>query len=360
MRDDATNTWDGVARPQSSRDGNSATSTPRAVPPAERVMELFRQAQAALTGMRPLEAVDILARAILIAPTIPVLRYNLGMAQQAAGLSAAAAASYKTALVLDPNSRLAMGGLSSALEELGEWDEADWMRRDAGMTLPVIHRVPAAPSDTVALTIDDGPSPDATLALLKLLDQAGVKASFFLNGQRAESHPDLVAAIAEAGHDVLNHGHTHRRLDEGGTDPIREMGDAETILERHRPTGTPNWIRLPFGTGWTDPAIHKQLESWNKDTVLVQWTRTFYEWKFTARCSTKSQIRRACRDALAEGLKTMPPPGTIFLVHDTPIGSTSPLAATTSTTLLQEFLQALAARNLRADSLSAIAAAKPH
>ena len=57
----------------------------------------------------------------------------------------------------------------------------------------------------VALTIDDGPDPSTTPALLDVLARRGATATFFLIGERAEAHPDLVRAVRAAGHEVGNH-----------------------------------------------------------------------------------------------------------------------------------------------------------
>ncbi len=61
----------------------------------------------------------------------------------------------------------------------------------------------------IALTFDDGPS-EQTEAILGLLERYGCKATFFLTGQRALQHPDLVARIASAGHQIEAHGYWHR------------------------------------------------------------------------------------------------------------------------------------------------------
>jgi len=65
---------------------------------------------------------------------------------------------------------------------------------------------------TVALTFDDGPSPEHTPKVLDLLDRAGVKATFFVIGRKAEKHPDLVKEIARRGHALGVHGYVHDRL----------------------------------------------------------------------------------------------------------------------------------------------------
>jgi peptidoglycan/xylan/chitin deacetylase (PgdA/CDA1 family) len=61
----------------------------------------------------------------------------------------------------------------------------------------------------VALTFDDGPS-ETTEALLALLKAHGVKATFFLTGERAKKRPDLVEKIREAGHQIEDHGQIHQ------------------------------------------------------------------------------------------------------------------------------------------------------
>lgn len=48
--------------------------------------------------------------------------------------------------------------------------------------------------------------------LLALLDEYGVKATFFVLGKVAEQHPDLIRRIAAAGHEIGVHGHTHQMI----------------------------------------------------------------------------------------------------------------------------------------------------
>jgi peptidoglycan/xylan/chitin deacetylase (PgdA/CDA1 family) len=62
----------------------------------------------------------------------------------------------------------------------------------------------------VALTFDDGPDPVATPRLLRLLAAREIRATFFLIGERAARHPDVVRQIADAGHEIGNHTWRHR------------------------------------------------------------------------------------------------------------------------------------------------------
>lgn len=80
-----------------------------------------------------------------------------------------------------------------------------------GFFVPVISRGRSG-KRAVALTFDDGPDPDTTPELLRLLAAHGVQATFFVTGARANAHPDLVREILARGHDIGNHSYHHDPL----------------------------------------------------------------------------------------------------------------------------------------------------
>ena len=100
------------------------------------------------------------------------------------------------------------GGAWAAGAGVAAWAAYAW---GAQCALPAVawRRGPAG-TRRVALTFDDGPDPDATPRLLRLLGERGVRATFFLFGERAARHPDLVRAIHDEGHEVGNHTWRHR------------------------------------------------------------------------------------------------------------------------------------------------------
>jgi polysaccharide deacetylase family protein (PEP-CTERM system associated) len=53
---------------------------------------------------------------------------------------------------------------------------------------------------------------DTTRRVLEELDDAAVRATFFVLGWVAERHPQLVAEISSAGHEIGTHGHFHQRV----------------------------------------------------------------------------------------------------------------------------------------------------
>ena len=48
--------------------------------------------------------------------------------------------------------------------------------------------------------------------LLHVLDDSGVKGTFFVQGRVAETFPNLVSSLVAAGHEVQSHGYSHRPL----------------------------------------------------------------------------------------------------------------------------------------------------
>jgi polysaccharide deacetylase family protein (PEP-CTERM system associated) len=72
-----------------------------------------------------------------------------------------------------------------------------------------------------------------TDALLALLDELGVRATFFVLGMAARSHPDLVRAVAARGHEIACHGDEHRPV--AGQTPeqfAQDLRAARATIER--------------------------------------------------------------------------------------------------------------------------------
>ena len=78
--------------------------------------------------------------------------------------------------------------------------------------VPLVCRLPKRADRAVALTFDDGPHPETTPRLLDILAAHDAHATFFLVGERAARFPDLVRAIADAGHALGIHGLRHEAM----------------------------------------------------------------------------------------------------------------------------------------------------
>jgi len=65
------------------------------------------------------------------------------------------------------------------------------------------------PPRTIALTFDDGPSPLYNSRVLDILDERGIKATFFFVGQYVRAHPEQVREVVRRGHNVASHSWSH-------------------------------------------------------------------------------------------------------------------------------------------------------
>jgi cellulose synthase/poly-beta-1,6-N-acetylglucosamine synthase-like glycosyltransferase/peptidoglycan/xylan/chitin deacetylase (PgdA/CDA1 family) len=96
---------------------------------------------------------------------------------------------------------------------------------------------------TILLTFDDGPDPHWTPAILDLLSQHGVPATFFVVGSAVVRHPDIVNRQLREGHAVGNHTTTHPEV----TVPVvaQEAATADRILTATTRVRT-DLFRLPY------------------------------------------------------------------------------------------------------------------
>lgn len=99
----------------------------------------------------------------------------------------------------------------------------------------------------VALSFDDGPTPDGIDFILPELQMRGVQATFFLIGNRMEHWPGQARRLAAAGMEVGNHSYSHKRMigsSEAHYDG--EIARTEALLRRE---GVPasGLFRPPFG-----------------------------------------------------------------------------------------------------------------
>lgn len=64
----------------------------------------------------------------------------------------------------------------------------------------------------VALTFDDGPHPRYTPQILEILNEYGIKATFFVIGQNIDNYPEAFEAIVNSGCEIGNHTYSHKNM----------------------------------------------------------------------------------------------------------------------------------------------------
>jgi peptidoglycan/xylan/chitin deacetylase (PgdA/CDA1 family) len=151
----------------------------------------------------------------------------------------------------------------------GLWPRSTWLGQN-------ISRLPAGSIERreVAITIDDGPDPQVTPAVLDVLDAHRARATFFCIAERASRHPALCREIVARGHSVQNHSQRHALTfaTHGVGGFVREIAAAQDTLAQI--TGhTPRFFRAPAGlrNPLLAPALHRL------DLQLVSWTRRAFD-----------------------------------------------------------------------------------
>lgn len=123
----------------------------------------------------------------------------------------------------------------------------------------------------IYLSFDDGPHPEYTPRLLDLLKQHGVKASFFLIGNRVQCHPDVVQRIVDEGHSIGNHSMTHPRLPAlSARDQLADIAAADDTMRpfngrQHQIFRPPNG-RATVATIFSSMVMRRPLVLWNIDS----------------------------------------------------------------------------------------------
>lgn len=167
--------------------------------------------------------------------------------------------------------------------------------------LPILTRLPTR-SKSIALTFDDGPSPETTPAILYALQERGVHATFFVLGGAVQKYPELLRRIVAEGHAVGLHGFHHCALTLASWSQIRReiRQCAQAVRDACPDTPPPFWFRPPYGfknlaLPWLARSCGCRLVTWtlNPRDYLPQ---------------TPAQIAEAARAGLR--------PGAILLLHD--------------------------------------------
>lgn len=87
-------------------------------------------------------------------------------------------------------------------------------------------------SKVVYLTFDDGPIPECTPQVLDILSHYGAKATFFMVGENADRHPQLVARVRAEGHALGNHTYHHLKGFKTSTpDYVQDAQKAQSLLQ---------------------------------------------------------------------------------------------------------------------------------
>jgi peptidoglycan/xylan/chitin deacetylase (PgdA/CDA1 family) len=175
---------------------------------------------------------------------------------------------------------------------MDEWMAARPRERGTGL-------VYAASMAQLALTFDDGPDPAWTPRVLDALRAASARATFFVLGEPARRHPELVRRALDEGHAVGVHADRHVRhtgweAAEGEADLDRALAALDAAGARASLWRPPWGVEAP----WTRPLARA------RGLGLVGWSADTHDWRGDRAAEMLAAVRPALRD------------GAVVLAHD--------------------------------------------
>lgn len=154
---------------------------------------------------------------------------------------------------------------------------------------------------SIALTFDDGPNCAYTKKILDILDEFGIKATFFMIGTNVEREPELAAEVAARGHEIGNHTYEHDR-------PWR-LDKAQLLCELTR---TSDAIKKAGGTA---PCLFRPPEGVISGFITpcaVEMGYNIILWSV----DTRDWECRTTVDSVVSNIRENIHPGGIILCHD--------------------------------------------
>lgn len=183
----------------------------------------------------------------------------------------------------------------------------------------LIERFGESQGNQIALTFDDGPDPVFTEQILDILQDKGVKATFFVVGQKVALSPDVLERIVQDGHVVGSHSFFHPHLEDVSVSRVNlELNSLQRIVAGL--TGRRMVLfRTPFGNS-TGPLTAREVQpvriatslgyvEMGSDMVTYDWTNI-----------TAKEITRHAVKGAHEG-------GTVVMLHDSGGDRTATVAA---------------------------------
>ncbi len=164
----------------------------------------------------------------------------------------------------------------------------------------------------IALTFDDGPDPNVTPAILGVLREHDVKATFFVLGYKVARNPEILRRIVQEGHTLGNHTYDHANLADLS---VRQMHDelqstqeaVDQALGYHYPM---RLMRPPYGEPYLGdqhmlPLFQRVMEE--QGAYPVMWTVDSRDWELDGQADSVTDNVRASTHKK----------GGVILLHDT-------------------------------------------
>lgn len=146
----------------------------------------------------------------------------------------------------------------------------------------------------IYITFDDGPHPEVTPLVLKILDDYNAKATFFCVGENVSKFPETYSLLKQNGHAVGNHSFNHLNgWKTTNRDYYKNFNKASELIDS-------DLMRPPYGR--ISPS---QIRHLKKKFRIIMWSALSYD--FDARVSKEDCLELSIKNSTA---------GTIIVFHD--------------------------------------------
>ncbi|WP_377828004.1 chitooligosaccharide deacetylase NodB [Bradyrhizobium lupini] len=153
----------------------------------------------------------------------------------------------------------------------------------------------------VYLTFDDGPNPHCTPAILDVLAQHRVPATFCVIGAYAAGQPELIQRIIAEGHEIANHTMTHPDVSKCMPEEVEyEILTTNKVIGMACPRASVRHMRAPYGI-WTKEAFAASAKA---ELAALHWSVDPQDWA------------RPGVEAIVAAVLASLQPGAIVLLHD--------------------------------------------
>lgn len=159
----------------------------------------------------------------------------------------------------------------------------------------------SVPGKYVALTFDDGPNPLYTPKVLDILKRYNAKATFFVLGENAARHKQILARAVSEGHEIGSHTWSHAKLTACSPERLVSELERTNAVIREATGSAPKVMRPPYGA--TNPEIIAMTaRRYGMPSIL--WDVDTVDWRHPG---VSVVIERAVKKAKS---------GSIILLHD--------------------------------------------
>lgn len=153
---------------------------------------------------------------------------------------------------------------------------------------------------TIAISFDAAWGNEDTQQLIDILEKYNVKTTFFVVGGWVDKYPESVKALADAGHEIMNHSNTHPHMTQLSAEAMKD--EVKKCDEKIKSvTGvTPTLFRPPYGD-YNDQVVQALREI---DHYTIQWDVDSLDWKNLSASEITDRVTKRVK------------PGSIVLFHN--------------------------------------------